>query len=100
MSEIELVIERGKKEREVVIPDNPLLDYFNQANDFLDINYQLQKEQDERDLEQFKRDYDLDRLAVELDAGQLPDQLEFYFGEQNENFFFEALVLGPNPVQR
>ena len=83
-----------------MIPDNPLLDYFNQANDFLDINYQLQKEQDERDLEQFKRDYNLDRLAVELDAGQLPDQLEFYFGGQNENFFFEALILGPNPVQR
>ena len=88
---------KGKKEREVVIPDNPLLDYFNQANDFLDINYQLPKEQEERDLEQFKTDYNLDRLAVELDARQLPDQLEFYFGGQNENFFSRLLSLTPTP---
>ena len=80
-----------------MIPDNPLLDYFNQANDFLNINYQLQEEQDERDLEQFKRDYNLDRLADELDTGQVPDQLEFYFGGQNESFFSRLLSLAPTP---
>ena len=45
-----------------------------------DINYQLQKEQDERELEEFKRYYNLDTLADEIDDGQVPDQLEFCFG--------------------
>ena len=57
MSERERVIEKEKKEREEVIPNDPLLEYFDKAADVLDLNYQLQKEQDERELEEFKRDY-------------------------------------------
>ena len=45
----------------------------------LDINYQLQKEQEEGELEQFMREYNLDKLADEIDSGEVPDQLEFYF---------------------
>ena len=53
MSEIERVIEKENKKREKVISDDPLLEYFDKAKDVLDINYQLQKEQDDRDLEEF-----------------------------------------------
>ena len=88
MSKIKRVIEKEKKEREEVIPDDPLLEYFDKATDVLDLYYQLQKEQDERELEQFKRDYNLDKLVDEIDNGQVPEQLEFYFGGENENFFW------------
>ena len=70
-----------------MIPDDPLLEYFDKAPDVLDLYYQLQKEQDERELEQFKRDYNLDKLVDEIDNGQVPEQLEFYFGGENEKFF-------------
>ena len=53
MSEIERVIEKENKKREKVISGDPLLEYFDKAKDVLDINYQLQKEQDDRDLEEF-----------------------------------------------
>ena len=53
MSEIERVIEKENIKREKVISDDPLLEYFDKAKDVLDINYQLQKEQDDRDLEEF-----------------------------------------------
>ena len=98
MSEIERVTEKEKKEREKVIPDDLLLEYFDEAADMLDVNYWLQKEQDGRELEEFKRYYNLDKLADELDNGQVPDQLEFYFGSDNENFFRQLLSLSPTPA--
>ena len=96
MSEIESAIEKEKKEREEVIPDDPLLEYFHKATGVLDLNYQLQKEQDERELEQFKRNYNLDKLIV--DNGQVPEQLEIYFGGENESFFRQLLSLSPTPA--
>ena len=98
MSEIEWVIVKEKKESEEVIPDDPLLEYFDKATDVSDLNYQLQKEQDERELEQFKRDYNLDKLVDEIDNGQVPEQLEFYYEGENENFFRQLLSLSPTPA--
>ena len=86
MSEIEKVIEKKKTENEQIIPDDPLLEYFNKADKILDINYQLQKEKEEAELENFKKEYNLDKLADELDQGFVPDILEFYFGGENKNF--------------
>ena len=53
MSEIERVIEKEKTETEEVIPDNPLLQYFEGINEVLDMSYQLQKEKEELELETF-----------------------------------------------
>ena len=36
------------------------------------MNYQLQKEKDELELEKFNREYNLDKLADELDEGKVP----------------------------
>ena len=77
-----------------MIPDDPILEYFDKATDVLDLNYQIQKEQDERELEQFKAEYNLD----EIDNGQVPEQLEFYFGGDNENLFRQFLSLSPTPA--
>ena len=43
------------------------------------MNYQLQKKKDELELEKFKRKYNLDKLADELDACEVPEMSEFYF---------------------
>ena len=86
MSEIERVIEKEKTEAEEVIPDDPLLHYFQGINEVLDMNYQLQKEKYELEFEKFKREYNLDKLADELDAGEVPEMLEFYFGGVNDRF--------------
>ena len=50
------------------------------------MNYQLQKEKGELELEKFNRENNLDKLAEELDAGQVLETLEFYFGGLNEIF--------------
>ena len=96
MSETEQVIEKEKTEREEVIPDDPLLQCFDVINDVLHMNYQLQKEKEELELQAFNRVYNLDKLADELDAGQVPEILEFYFGGENDNFFTMLLSLSPN----
>ena len=51
------------------------------------MNYQLQKEKGELELEKFKREYNLDKLADELDEGKVPEMLEFYFGGVKDRFF-------------
>ena len=78
-----------------MIPDDPILD---KTTEVLDLNYQLQKEQDERELEQFKAEYHLDKLTDEIDNGQVPEQLELYFGGDNENLFRQFLSLSPTPA--
>ena len=98
MSEIERVIEKEKNKREEVIPDDPSLEYFDKATDVLDFNYELQKEQNERKLEQFKRNYNLDKLVDETDNGQVPEQLEFCFGCESENFLGQLISLSPSPA--
>ena len=79
-------MKRKKNENEQIIPDDPLLEYFNKADKVLDINYQLRKEKEGAELENFKNEYNLDKLADELDQGFVPAILEFYFGGENKNF--------------
>ena len=43
------------------------------------MNYQLQEEKEELKLEKFNSEYNLDKLADELDTGEVPETLEFYF---------------------
>ena len=87
MSEIERVIEKEKTETKEVIPDDPLLQYFEGINEVLDMNYQLQKQKEGPKLEKFKSKYNLDKLADELDEGKVPEMLEFYFEGVNDRFF-------------
>ena len=101
MSEIERVIEKEKEGSEVVVPDDPLFEYFKGINDVLDENYRLQKENDQLELERFNREHGLDKLADEIDAGidsgDVAESLEFFFGGVNENFSSAVKMLAPNP---
>ena len=91
-----------KEENEAVVPDDPLLQYFEGINGVLDENYRLQKENDRLQLERFNREHSLDKLADKLDAGidsgDVLELLEFYFSGQNERFFSVVRMLAPNPA--
>ena len=73
MSEREKVIEKEKtKEQEKEItPSDPLLEYFKKANKILNDNFILEKEKNEADLENFKKQYQIDMLTDEIDQGHI-----------------------------
>ena len=64
MSKIERTIEKEKEESEKVISDNLLLEYFTVVNHILDINYQLQKEKEELEPENFKKEYEINKITM------------------------------------
>ena len=95
MSEIEKVIEEEKtkeQEKEITRSD-PLLEYFKNANEILSDNFILEKEKNEAELENFKRQYQIDTLTDEIDQGHIPEILEFYFGGPDDSFFAKILDL-------
>ena len=65
MSEIEKVIEKEKtKEQEKEItPSDPLLEYFKTGDEILNDNFILEKEKSEAELENFKKQYQIDTLT-------------------------------------
>ena len=68
MSEIEKVIEKEKtKEQEKEItPSDPLLEYFKNADEILSNNFIVKKEKNEAELENFKKQYQIDTLTDEI----------------------------------
>ena len=96
MSEIEKVIEKNKEETEGIIANDPILEYFDKATNFLDYENILEKENKESKLEAFKKECNLVKLVDEIDSGNVSEQLEFYFGGDNTNFFMNLLSLNPN----
>ena len=98
MSEIENVIEKEKpKEQEKEItPSDPLLEYFKNADEILNDNFIPEKEKNEAELENFKKQYQIDTLTDEIDQGHIPAILEFYFGDPDDSFFAKILDLNPD----
>ena len=98
MREKEKVIEKEKtKEQEKEItPSDPLLEYFKNADGILYDNFILEKEKNEAELENFKKQYQIDTLTDEIDQGHIPEILEFYFGGPDDFFFAKILDLNPD----
>ena len=90
MSKIERVVEKEKiKEQEKeIIPSDPLLEYFKNADELLNDNFILEKENNEAELENFKKQYQIDTLTDKIDQGRVPEILDFYFGGPNDSFFY------------
>ena len=63
MSVVERVIEKKEKERELKVPDDPVTEYFDKAANVLDFEFFLEKEKKESELEEFKKEFGLDRLV-------------------------------------
>ena len=89
MSEIEKVVEKEKtKEQEKEItPNDTLLEYFKNADQILNDNFILEKEKNEVELDNFKKQYQIDTLT---------DEIEFYFGGPDDSFFAKILDLNPD----
>ena len=98
MSEIGKVIEQEKtKEQEKEItPSDPLLEYFKNTDKILNDNFILENEKNEADLENFKKQYQIDMLTDEIDQGHVPEILEFYFGGPDDSFFTRVLDFNPD----
>ena len=98
MSEIERVAEKAKHEEEVeqITPADPLLEYFNTADEILKTDFIRQKEQEKEELENFKKEYQINTLTDQIDSGENPEILEFYFGGENKNFLEKICNLKPN----
>ena len=98
MSEIEKVIEKEKtKEQEKELtPSDPFLEYFRNADEILSDNFILEKEKNDAELENLKKQYQIDALADEIDQGHIQEILEFYFGGPDDSFFAKILDLNPD----
>ena len=71
---------------EQINPADPLLEYFNKADEILKTDFVWQKEQEKSKMEDFKKEYQVDTLTDQIDQGQVPKILEFYFGGENKKF--------------
>ena len=58
-----------------MIADDPILEYFDKAAEALDFKFELEKVKKESELQEFKRDFNLDKLVDEIDSGRVPEQL-------------------------
>ena len=97
MCKIENVIEKKTKEQEKEItPSDPLLEYFKNVDEILSNNFILEKEKNEAELENFKKEYQIDTLTDEIDQGNIPQILEFYSGDPDDSFFAKILDLNPD----
>ena len=98
MSKIESVVEKARHEEEVEqkIPGDPLLEYFGKADENLKTDFVLQKEKEKADIENFKKEYEIDTLTEQIDQGKLPQILEVYFGRESKNFLQRVKELKPN----
>ena len=91
MSEIERVVEKAKHKEEVeqIIPSDPLLEYFQKADEILKTDFVLQKDREKAVLEDFRKEYQIDTLTDQIDQGQIPEILEFYLVEKIIFFYRE-----------
>ena len=94
MSEMEKV--KTKEQKKEIIPSDPLLEYFQNADEILNDNFVLEKEKNEAELENFKKQYQIGTLTDEIDQGHIPETLEFYFGGPDDSFFAKILDLNPD----
>ena len=87
MSEIENVVEKEKikKQEKEITPIDPLLEYFKNADEILNNNFILEKK-NEAELENFKKQYQIDTLTDEIDQGRIPEILKFYSGGPDDSF--------------
>ena len=57
-----------------------------EADDILDEKFVNKKKQEDEALENFKEEYGFEEIKDAFDEGSVPNQLDFFYGGQNENF--------------
>ena len=71
-----------------------------EANDVLDSQFITKKEEEEVALEKIKEEYNFDAIKDAFDEGNVPPQVEFFYGGDNENFVEEVEFLSPSADNR
>ena len=56
----------------------------------------LEKEKNNTELENFKKQYNIDTLTDQTDQGKVPKIFDFYFGGPDNSFFAKILELNPD----
>ena len=95
IGELERVTEKEKLKEEIV-PDENIISSLPKIptvldNEDFEIKQELRKQKDE-----INEEIDLTRLKDEIDAGEILKESDFYFGRENDNFFFMWSRLGLN----
>ena len=95
IGEVERVIEK-EKPKEKIVPDEDISFTLSKISTILDDQiFRKEQEKKREEQEQIKSGIDLQKLKDELDVGEVPKELEFYFGGLNKIFFYvcQNLVL-------
>ena len=90
------VIEK-ETQKEEIVPDEDIsftLPKISTISDDWIFGKEQEKKREEE--EQIKSEIDLQKLEDELDAGEVPKKLEFYFGGLNKKIFHACQKLGVN----
>ena len=69
-----------------------MLEYFKSADEILNDNFISEKEKNEAELENVKKQFQIDTLTEEIDQGHVPEILEFYFGGPDDSFFTKLSI--------
>ena len=57
-----------------------------EADGILDQEFVNKKRQEDEVLEQIKEEYNFDEIKDAFDEGTVPQQLDFFYGDENSNF--------------
>ena len=96
IGELVRVIEKEKPKEEIVPDENiffslPKIPTILDNEDF-EIKQEIKKQKDD----EINEEIDLTRLKDEIDAGEIPKEIEFYFGGKNYNFLLMCFRLSLN----
>ena len=96
IQELERVIEK-EKPREEIVPDENIIFTLPKAPTILDDkDFQIKQEIKKQRDDEINEEINLTRLKYQIDAGEIPREIEFYFGGENCSFFLMCSQLGLN----
>ena len=94
--ELERVTEKEKPKEEIV-PDENIIFSLQKIPAILDNeDFEIKQETKKQKDDEINEEIDLTRLKDEINAVEIPKEIEFYFAGKNYNFFFMCLRLGLN----
>ena len=96
IGERERVIEKEKPKEEIVSDENIILTLPKAPTILDDEDFETKQEIKKRKDDKIQQERDLMKLKDKIDKGEIPREIEFYFGAENYNFFLMCLQLGLN----
>ena len=96
IGELERVIEKEKPKEEIVSDKNIIFTLPKAPTILDDEDFETKQEIKKQKDDGRQQEIDLTRLKVEIDAGKILGEIEFYFGGENDNFFLMCSQLGLN----